>query len=235
MNRFHLIAASAAFLLSVSPSVWAGQELSPEIKPADFSTVIDNPLFKMNEGKKIYFRSQTAAGLETGEILVTGATRSFMGVKTLVIRDRVFLDGKLLEDTQDYMAQNKNGDVWYFGEDVDNYRNGKIVDHEGTWHAGIDGAEPGIIMKADPKPGEVYREEYYPGVAEDMAKVLSVTETVTIPLGTFKNCLKTENWTPLEPGVKELKYYCRQVGGLVLERDLQSGERNVLVKIKYCD
>jgi len=235
MNGYRLIAASATLLVSAWSPAWTAEKPAAAIVPADFTTVIDNPFFKMPEARTTYFRSQTADGLETGEILVTGATRTFMGVKTLVIRDRVFLNGKLLEDTQDYFAQHKNGDVWYFGEDVDNYKNGKLVDHDGTWHAGIDGAEPGIVMLAHPMPGDVYREEYLAGVAEDMAKVLSVNETVTIPLGTFSKCLKTENWTPLEPGVKELKYYCKQADGLVLERDPQSGERNVLVKIEDCD
>lgn len=235
MNKLSLVTAIAAVLLATPPSANAGGDYAPVIRPADFSTVINNPLFKMPEGRTTYFRSRTADGLETGEILVTGATRTLMGVKTLIVRDRVYLDGVILEDTMDYFAQHKNGAVWYFGEDVDNYEDGVLVDHDGTWHAGIDGARPGRVMLAHPKVGQVYREEYYAGQAEDMAKVLSITQTVTTRLGTFSNCLKTENWTPLEPGVKEHKFYCRQKGGMVLEKNLQSGERNVLVKIKDCD
>ena len=235
MNKLSLIAATIAVMLAFPPSTRAAGDSALVIIPADFSTIINNPLFKMPEGRTTYFRSQTADGLEKGEILVTGATRTLMGVKTLIVRDRVYLDGVILEDTMDYFAQHKNGAVWYFGEDVDNYEDGVLVDHDGTWHAGVDGARPGRLMLAHPKVGQVYREEYYAGQAEDMAKVLSITATIRTPLGTFNNCLKTENWSPLEPGVKEHKFYCRQVGGLVLEKDLQSGECNVLVKIKDCD
>ena len=234
MKSYAITAVAAALLLTSPLSVNSSNAYDPVIIPADFTTVIDNPLFSMPDARKTYFRGQTDEGPETGEILVTGATRFFMGVRTLVLRDRVYLNGVLKEEALDYVAQHKNGAVWYFGEDVDNYEDGVLVDHHGTWHAGVKGALPGILMLASPKVGQVYREEYFPGKAEDMAKVLSVTETVRTPLGFFTNCLKTENWTPLEPGVKENKFYCAQAGGLVQEIGLSTGERSVLYKIKNC-
>ena len=216
--KSHAITA-AALMLSVSAmSASPGNAYDPVIDPADFSAVVNHPFFAMPDGRKTYFRSQTGEGVETGEILVTGATRFFMGVRTLTIRDRVYLNGVLKEEALDYIAQHKNGSVWYFGEDVDNYEDGVLADHQGTWHAGKNGAKPGILMLANPKVGQTYREEYYPGKAEDMAKVLSLTETVSTPLGFFNNCLKTENWTPLEPGIKEHKIYCAQVGGMAQEK-----------------
>ncbi len=226
--------AIAAALLLAALSAGPAHAYDPVINPADFSAVIDHPFFAMPDARKTYYRGQTDEGLETGEILVTGATRKFMGVKTLVIRDRVYLDGVLKEEALDYIAQHKNGTVWYFGEDVDNYENGVLVDHHGTWHAGVNGAKPGKLMLANPKVGQVYREEYYPGKAEDMAKVLSVTETVNTPFGFFTNCLKTENWTPLEPGIKEHKVYCAQAGGMVKETNLSNNEKYILTRIKNC-
>ena len=107
--------------------------------------------------------------------------------------------------------------MWYFGEAVDNYEDGAIADHDGSWEAGVDGALPGITMPADPKVGEEYRQEYYAGNAEDMAKVINLDTTVTIGVGTYQHCLQSEEWNPLEPGIVEQKSYCPDVGYITLE------------------
>ena len=121
-------------------------------------------------------------------------------------------DGKLIEKTYDWFAQDKEGTVWYFGEDTKEYENGKVVSTKGSWEAGVDGAKPGIIMQADPKVGQFLPPGVLPGEAEDMAKVLSLNESVTVPYGSFDHVLVTREWTPLQPGFYEKKYYARGVG-----------------------
>ena len=122
----------------------------------------------------------------------------------------------MAEDTFDWFAQDKDGNVWYFGEDSKEYEDGKVVSTEGSWESGVDGAKPGIVMKANPQVGDAYRQEYYEDEAEDMAEVVSLNEAVSVPQGSFENCLKTKEWTPLEPDIVENKYYAPGVG-LVME------------------
>lgn len=204
-------------------------EYKPQINPADFSTVITNPYFSLPVDLQLTYEGETEKGTERIQIDITGQIREVMGVMTLIYRDRVWIDDELVEDTSDYLAQHKNGNVWYFGEDVDNYENGKVVDHRGSWRAGVSGAQPGIWVMQSPAIGESYRQEYYSGEAEDVAEVVSITENVTVPYGSFTNCLKTKDSTPLEPDVYEYKYYCPQAGALVLEENPQGKERVELV------
>jgi hypothetical protein len=155
-----------------------------------------------------------------------------MGVKTLVYSDRVFLNGQLKEETSDYLAQDRAGNVWYFGEAVDNYEKGKFKDHHGAWLAGVDGAKPGIWMTAKQEVGREYRQEYYKGEAEDWAKVVATDASVKVPAGSFENCTKILEWTPLEPDAKAHKYYCPETGGLVLEEELPDNVRVELINLK---
>src|SRR3989344_3756378 len=204
----------------------------PQINPVNFTAEITNKYFTLKPGKKLIYEGQTEDGLERIEILITDETKNIMGVETLVYWDKVWLDDVLIEDTRDYLAQDKEGNVWYFGEDVDNYENGVLADHDGSWIAGVDGAKPGIWMEANPQVGDSYRQEYYKGEAEDMAEVLAINETVAVPYGTYTDCVKTYDWTPLDPTAKEHKYYCSEVGGLVLEVNLNNDEKVELVDLK---
>lgn len=204
----------------------------PRVQPAAFSTNITNPYFSLPVGRKLVYEGNAKGGRERIEILITGETKQIMGVETLVYWDRVYLNGSLIEETKDYLAQDAEGNVWYFGEDVNDYQNGRIVGHSGAWIAGRDGARPGIWVKANPQVGDSYRQEYYRGVAEDMADVVSVNETVEVPYGTFTNCLKTFDWTPLNPNSKAHKYYCPQVGNTVVEEDLATGEKVELIDVR---
>lgn len=227
-----VIIASGLFYQKSSTDVnGSHQEYNPVISPADFTTNITNKYTTLPAGKKMIYENKTKDGLEKIEIWVTGETRTVMGVNTLVYFDRVWLNGVLIEDTRDYLAQDLEGNVWYFGEDVDNYENGQLLDHHGSWLAGVDGAKPGYWMKADPKVGETYRQEYYAGQAEDMATVLSLNERVVVPDGNFTNCLKTNDFSPLDPDLQEHKYYCPQVGGMALELDLLSKDKTKLVDV----
>lgn len=208
------------------------EQYDPKIDPREFSTVINNPYFTVTPGQKMIYEAQTKDGTERIEILILSEIKEIMGVETLVFWDRVWINDELVEETRDYLAQDAEGNVWYFGEDVDNYENGVLKDHDGAWIAGVDGAKPGMWMEADPKVGDVYRQEYYEGEAEDMAKVLSVSETVSVRGRQYAGCLKTYDYSPVEPTLKENKYYCKEVGGLVLEEKPADNERTELVSVE---
>jgi hypothetical protein len=203
-------AASPAATRSASPSAEAvdrnpgafveGQPYEVTIDPADFVGVIDNPYMPLKPGTKVKF-----GGAERIEITITTETKTILGVPATVVRDQVFVNGELEEDTFDWFAQDRHGNVWYFGEKTAEYANGKVVSTAGSWEGGVDGARPGIVMLADPQVGDVYRQEYYKGEAEDLAEVTGVGGSITVPLGTFTDILVTEEWTPLEPSVRERK------------------------------
>lgn len=231
MKQKTTIAIAAATFLGIAGfanaiNLGPAAEYNPQINPADFTTEINSPYYSLPIGKKMVYEAQTEDGLERIELLVPGWTREVMGVKTLILWDRVWVNNELIEDTRDYLAQHKNGDLWYFGEHVDNYENGKLVDHHGAWLAGIDNAKPGIWMLANPKTGDEFRNEYYAGEAEDITKILAVNENVPGPLGTHTGCVKTFDWSPISPATAN-KYFCKGVGGTVLEVELVGPDRTV--------
>ena len=217
---------------SPAPAADAGERLpyAPDIDPADFVARIDNPYMPLTPGVTLVYESTTGEGLERIEVTVLDETRVVMGVAAAVVRDTVTLDGQLIEDTLDWYAQDKEGNVWYFGEAVDNYVNGELANHDGSWEAGVDGALPGIIMVADPlaHAGETYRQEYYAGEAEDMGKVVGPAGPLIVPFGEFQDVLQTEDWTPLEAGSTEFKYYAPGVG-LIREVKPSTGQTSELV------
>lgn len=203
---------------------------NPTINPSSFSTVIDNPYWPLKSGTKFVYSGKTEDGLEVIELKVTSRTRTVMGVKCLVIRETAWEDGELVEDTYDWFAQDDAGNVWYFGEDSKEYEDGRVVSTSGSWEAGINGAQPGVVMLDDPRVGQTYRQEYYAGEAEDKAKVISTSATVDVAYGKYGDVLKTLEWTPLEPGVQEHKYYVPGIG-LVLEENAHTKDRIELVDI----
>ncbi len=195
----------------------------------------NNPYFPLVPGTTFHYVSQTADGTEVEDFTVTSQTKVILGVTVRVVEDIVRLDGVITEHTFDWFAQDEtSGDVWYFGEDSREYdpTTGEFIGSEGSWEAGVDGAQQGIIMEGNPEVGDSYGEEFAPGVAEDMARVLSLKAHANVPYGNFHGCLKTANFTPLDPESQEEKYYCPGVG-LVLEVDLGSGKkvRNELISI----
>lgn len=202
------------------------------LNPADFVAVIDNPYMPLVPGTTRIYEGKTEDGTEHVEVTVLDETKVVMGVTVTVVRDTVTLDGALIEDTYDWFAQDKAGNVWYFGEEVDNYENGVLTDHDGAWEAGMNGAQPGIVMFANPADyiGEAYHQEYYAGEAEDMGEVISLNETVTTPFGTFTDVLQTKDWTPLEPDVLEHKFYAPGVG-VIKELAVDSGEVIELIEV----
>ena len=201
----------------------------PEINPENFVDVIDNQYMPLSVGRTLVYEGETEDGFEHVEVYVSGEKKEVMGVKCTVVRDRVWIDGELEEDTFDWFAQDKYGDVWYFGEDSKEIEDGEVLSTEGSWEAGVDGAQPGIVMKAEPKPGDSYRQEYYSGEAEDMAEVIGLEKTVNIGYGTYADVLKIKEWTPLEPGVSENKYYAAGIG-VILEEVVEGGEGRIELK-----
>ena len=183
-------------------------------------------------GTKYLYESKTNVGTERIEVEVTNERKQVLGIPVTVVRDRVYLDEVLLEDTRDWYAQDTSENVWYFGEEVSNYENGQFKDNAGAWEAGVDGAKPGIVMPADPKVGDSYRQEYYRGKAEDMGDIVALGKSVTVPYGTFNDCLQTRDWSRIEKTLNEFKYYCPSVGFLVKEENVSdASEKSELVDI----
>ena len=202
----------------------------PQIDAADFTTEITNQYFTLAPGTTHIYELKTDEETERIEVQVTNETREVMGVETVVVWDRVWLDGELIEDTKDWFAQDSEGSVWYFGEESKDMEGGVVVSTAGSWEAGVDGAKPGIVMMALPKVGDAYRQEYYEGEAEDLGEVLALGERIEVPLGSYDDCLKTKDWNPLEPDAIENKYYCPAVGFVALEVDIDSGDRVELIE-----
>ena len=202
----------------------------PIIDPTHFVTIVDNPYFPLTPGTTYIFEGKTSSSSMKDVFAVTNNTRVIDGVTCVEVHDSVFTDGELSEDTLDWFAQDIEGNVWYFGENTQELENGLITTIEGTFMAGVNHDKPGIVMKAHPAIGDFYRQEYSLGNAEDFAETLSLKETVVVPAGTFTNCLKSQETTPLEPDALEDKFYAPGVGN-VLTIDETAGERCELVRI----
>ena len=203
----------------------------PDINPANFSTTIDNPFFPLVPGTTFVYEAQTPDGLEHDEFAVTHNTRMIHMVTCIEVHDTVMTNGVLTEDTLDWFAQDTDGNVWYFGENTHELVDGLISTIDGTFMAGVDDAQPGIIMEAHPAIGDFYRQEFSLDNAEDFAEVVGLTASVTVPDGSFTNCLDTRETTPLEPDLHEHKFYAAGVGN-VLETDEDTGSRKELIQVK---
>jgi hypothetical protein len=204
-----------------------------KLDPAKFTTEIDNPYWPMKPGSRwVYAENDSTGKREKAVVTVTNKTKKIAnGITARVIRDVVSENGVPVEITDDWYAQDDKGNVWYLGEAVRNYENGNLVDREGSFEAGVDGAQPGILMPADPVPGLSYRQEYYKGKAEDKAAVITVgQEQVEVPYGHFdEDVLMTRDLVPTEPKVQELKFYAPGVGPLLSLHTDGPGGRAALV------
>jgi hypothetical protein len=210
----------------------AANPYNPVINPRDFVSRVNNRYFRLRPGTVFTYEKRTPAGLERTEIEVTRQRRRVMGVLTTVVRHRGWVNGQLKEDARDWYAQDRRGNVWYFGEEVDNYENGRLKDHAGSWEAGVNGAKPGIVMLNEPIVGVTYRQEFLRGQAEDMGTVIALNRTVRVPSGTFRGCLQTRDWSLIDKTVNEYKYYCPQVGFRTFEEAApRGGESAQLVSV----
>lgn len=189
----------------------------PRITAEELSAEITNSLFPAPVGATWVYEAQTDAGLERIEIEVEAETKAVWGTTARVVRDTAFLDGEMIEDTWDWFAQDGDGNVWYMGEDTQEYENGEVVSTEGAWEAGVDGALPGIVMLGDPQVGDEYRQEFLEGEAEDWGEVVSVDESVDVEAGSWTGCIVTRDRSVLDPELDELKYYCDGVGTVLVE------------------
>jgi len=225
-------AAAIAAVAAMTVTGVAGGKLAeyrPSIDPKKFHATIDNPYFPLPPGTVWKYDEKAGRYSSQDEMTVTAQTRVVMGVRCVVVHDVERANGKVREDTNDWYAQDDAGNVWYFGEDTREYRSDGKVDRSGSWEAGVRGAQPGVIMWADPKPGAPYRQEYLAKVAEDMGQVTAVGVSTTVPYGSFQNCVRTKDWSTLEQG-SEKKWYARGVG--CVRTESTGGEVAVLVTMK---
>jgi hypothetical protein len=204
-----------------------------QLDPADFSATIDNRWWPMAPGSRWVYREHEGGSSQRVEVTVTDKTkRVAAGVTARVVHDVVSENGEVKEDTFDWYAQDSAGNVWYMGEDTKEYENGKVSSTEGSWEAGVDGAQAGVIMPAHPKPGMAYRQEYYKGHAEDAALVLSVDERAKVPFGRFNGLVMTKDYTPLEPNAAEYKFYAAGVGPVLTTSATGGSSREELISFK---
>jgi hypothetical protein len=195
------------------PKFGPGGAYHPHIDPADFSPNVTNPYFPLPPGKTFVYAG-TKDGKKALDIFVpTSRTRVIDGVTTRVVEDRGYLNNRLRERTSDYYAQDRCGNVWYFGEDTaERDRHGHVISTEGSFHAGVDGAEPGVFMQAHPQLDRKFRQEWYQGHAEDQFRLIDRSTPVTVPYGSFDHALRTRETTVLEPAVVDNKYYVQGIG-----------------------
>jgi hypothetical protein len=224
----HLIAAALAFpVLTVAgpvtaagatgtcplPTFGPGADYHPQIDPAIFSPNVDNPYMPLTPGTTLVYTGTKDGKSALDVSTTTSRTKMIDGVTTRVVEDRLYLDNILEERTSDYYAQDICGNVWYFGEDTAELDSkGHVISTEGSFHAGVDGAQPGVFMQATPEVGRDFRQEWYAGQAEDQFRVLKLEARVSVPYGTFRDALKTKETTSLEPDVVDNKYYVRGIG-----------------------
>ncbi len=183
----------------------------PVIDPANFQAAVDNPYFPLVPGTTFKFIETVGKKSSDNTVTVTRETKVIMGVTCVVVHDQLARKGHVEEDTYDWYAQDKQGNVWYLGEATREFGPHGEVSTEGSWEAGVDGAQPGIVMMAQPIVGDPYRQEYYPGQAEDMGQVVGLNESVKVPYGAIAGCVRTKEWSMLKPG-DEKKWYARGLG-----------------------
>ncbi len=193
---------------AIAPPSWELKgSYKPTIDPANFVATIDNQYFPLKPGTAFHYKGSKDGTAQTDDMVVTDQTKQILGVTSTVVEDTVSEHGNAIERTFDWYAQDKQGNVWYMGEDSLELKNGHFVKASDSWESGVNGAEPGIIMEGNPKPGDVYRQEYYlPGDALDQAHVGGFKTNVTVPDGVFKSALVTEEWSPVEPQMEQKSY-----------------------------
>ena len=212
---------------------------NPVIDPANFMTPAEiaanpNPYFPLIPGTLLRYQTTGPGVSEIAEFRVTRETRVILGVTCIEVRDTVFIGGVAIEDTRDWYAQDRDGNTWYFGELSVSFVNGQISGLEGSWEAGVDGAKPGFVMKVSPQVGEVYRQEYLIGEAEDSARIEALNESVTVPTGSYTNCRKIAEFFPFEPDSVEApsnKFYAPNIGFVLQLKP--GGEREELIAIEH--
>jgi len=211
----------------------AGPGWPKTMSPGDFAGRVTNPYFPLKPGTRYRFKGFDEDTPIVDAFRVTHRKKEILGVKTTVVHDQVLIDGKPREVTNDWYAQDRKGNVWYFGENTKTLnRHGYVTSHEGSFRAGRDGARPGIYLNATPKAGDQARQEYYKGEAEDRFKVVDTDAFVSTPFVTTSHALRTREVSPLEKGVVDNKYYVRGIGAVSEGAVKGAVERLELVSVK---
>jgi len=210
----------------------AGPPVQPLPPPQDFVTTVDNPRLPFVPGMRWVYRAHEGGELQRIVVTALHRNRQIEGIDATVVHDVVRVKGRIVEDTHDWYGQDTDGNVWYLGERTREYDEDGSFSTEGSWEAGKHGAHAGIAMPAHPVDGQTYRQEYRPGVAEDLAKVVDQDTMVRVPFGFYRHTWLTEETTPLEPRASEMKFYARGIG--VVEEDTVSPRpaRTVLVSFR---
>jgi hypothetical protein len=240
MLKFGVIAAGAAAIVLAAAggaASTAGGQLPQgaeqvHLNPSDFTTRITNPWWPMRPGNRwVYRETDPEGGRQKVVVTVTKRTKLIAnGVTARVVHDVVTEAGKPVEVTDDWYAQDRRGNIWYLGEATTEYEDGKPVSTQGSFEAGVDGAQAGVIMPAQPRPGLRYRQEYYKGHAEDRAKVIGLRLQAEVPFGHFRPALMIEEFNPLEPKVLEFKFYARGIGPVLAVSVSGGADREELVR-----
>jgi len=191
----------------VDPTSADPTSADPTIDPAAFVEVIDNPYLPLTPGTRWVYEGDVDGAHERIEVTVTSDRKEVLGVSAVVVSDVNYVDGELVAKTVDWYAQDRDGNVWYLGEDTEEYENGELVGTEGSWEAGVEGAEPGIFMLAEPTVGETYHQH-----DQDAAEVVRLGVDHTIGLGDYHDVVVIRETSPQEPDVVEEKYYAPGVG-----------------------
>lgn len=229
--RGTVIVFGVLFVLGTNGIAASASASGPD--PGDFVGRVDNPWFPLVPGTTFVYRGVKDGKSARDVVTVTHATKTIQGVHCTAVRDRLYLAGRLEERTTDWYAQDRRGNVWYFGEataELD--RAGHVTSTEGSWLAGRDGAEAGIFMTARPMVGQSRRQEYYKGHAEDHFAVVSLRARVSVPYTSSNRALLTKEWMPLEPGTLDHKYYVRGIGNVKEVTVKGPLERSELVSVQ---
>jgi hypothetical protein len=229
--RTGLCVAGASGVALVGGFAAAAVRATPPLPAAaDFSPRVDNPWFPLLAGSTYVYRGVKDGHPSRDVFTVTHQTRVIDGVRCVVVEDRLYESGNLEERTTEWYSQDRQGNVWYFGEDTAELaKNGHVTSTTGTWRAGVDGARPGIYMFAQPTVGQAGQQEFYRGQAQDRFKVLSLRSSVEVPYTSSTKAMLTKEWTPLEPGVVDHKFYVRGIGTVLEQTVKGSTERAALI------
>ena len=220
-------------IVSIAVAVAVGGCGSSDHPKQRWSATVDNPWFPLEPGTVLVYRGVKDGKPSRDVVTVAHATKTIQGVPCAVVTDLLYEKGTLEERTTDWYAQDSAGNVWYYGEKTaELYPDGRVKTTAGSWQSGVRGAQAGIYMPADPHVGQSARQEYFKGQAEDHFRVRTLPARVKTPAASSSSALLTEEWTPLEPGVIDHKYYVRGIG-TVLEQTVKGGvERNTLVSVR---
>jgi hypothetical protein len=229
MTKHRTIVAATLAVVTVCVGAGVGLGVSGPataagIDPAQFVSGVDNPYYPLPPGSTLIYRGVRDGSSQVDRVHVTDRTKVVQGVDTTVVLDIAKHQGRVIEKTYDFFAQDVDGNVWYFGENTKEYdAQGNVTSTEGSWEAGVDGGVAGIIMEAAPQVADGYRQEYYAGHAEDQAWILSLGNTIDVPYGRLHKVIRTMEWSPLEPNVVDEKYYAPGIG-IALEVSVAGGQ-----------